>query len=71
MKIRCPGCRREYIVADHKITEVGARLKCPKCQKRFLVRRLGDHEMDPESLLRAQVRELSSSQVLARKGLST
>lgn len=69
MKIQCPGCTAEYIVADNKIPGEGARMKCPKCERRFLVRRLDNpNEMDPESLLRAQVRELSNSQALAMNG---
>jgi predicted Zn finger-like uncharacterized protein len=69
MKIQCPGCKSEYIVADHKIPKNGASMQCPKCEKRFMVRRSTNHETDPESLLRAQVRELSNSQALQKRAL--
>jgi len=40
MKATCPSCSTSYKVADEKVPEAGAQIKCPKCQTLFVVHRL-------------------------------
>jgi predicted Zn finger-like uncharacterized protein len=39
MKATCPSCSTSYKVADEKVPESGAQIKCPKCNMLFVVRR--------------------------------
>lgn len=39
MKATCPSCQRSYRVADEKVPDTGAQIKCPKCGTLFVVRR--------------------------------
>jgi predicted Zn finger-like uncharacterized protein len=39
MKATCPSCSTSYKVADEKVPEAGAQIKCPKCDTLFVVRR--------------------------------
>jgi predicted Zn finger-like uncharacterized protein len=39
MKATCPSCSTSYKVADEKVPEAGAQIKCPKCNTLFVVRR--------------------------------
>jgi predicted Zn finger-like uncharacterized protein len=39
MKATCPSCSTSYKVADEKVPDAGAQIKCPKCNTLFVVRR--------------------------------
>jgi predicted Zn finger-like uncharacterized protein len=39
MKATCPNCSTSYKVADEKVPDAGAQIKCPKCETLFVVRR--------------------------------
>ena len=39
MKATCPSCSTSYKVADDKVPDAGAQIKCPKCETLFVVRR--------------------------------
>lgn len=39
MKATCPSCSTSYKVADEKVPDSGAQIKCPKCNTLFVVRR--------------------------------
>ena len=39
MKATCPSCSTSYKVADEKVPEAGAQIKCPKCETLFVVHR--------------------------------
>ena len=39
MKATCPSCSTSYKVADEKVPDEGAQIKCPKCETLFVVRR--------------------------------
>jgi len=39
MKASCPSCSTSYKVADKKVPDAGAQIKCPKCNTLFVVRR--------------------------------
>jgi predicted Zn finger-like uncharacterized protein len=38
MKATCPSCSTSYKVADEKVPDAGAQIKCPKCETLFVVR---------------------------------
>jgi predicted Zn finger-like uncharacterized protein len=40
MKATCPNCSTSYKVADEKVPDAGAQIKCPKCETLFIVHRL-------------------------------
>ncbi len=44
MKAICPNCQAAYRVADEKVPETGAQIKCPKCDHTFIVKRPGAAE---------------------------
>jgi predicted Zn finger-like uncharacterized protein len=39
MKATCPSCSTSYKVADEKVPDAGAQIKCPKCETLFVVHR--------------------------------
>ncbi|MBW1971368.1 MAG: hypothetical protein DRG20_05125 [Deltaproteobacteria bacterium] len=39
MKIKCIECGFEGYIPDKKISEKGQKVKCPKCQTKFLVKK--------------------------------
>lgn len=39
MKAICPNCQAAYRVADEKVPDTGAQIKCPKCEHTFVVKR--------------------------------
>lgn len=39
MKAICPSCSTSYKVADEKVPDAGAQIKCPKCETLFVLRR--------------------------------
>jgi predicted Zn finger-like uncharacterized protein len=51
VKATCPNCQTSYLVADDKVPEVGAKIKCPKCSNTFVVHR---EEQAPDSAIPAQ-----------------
>ncbi len=44
MKATCPTCATAYRVADEKVPDEGAQIKCPKCETLFVVRRSPEAE---------------------------
>jgi predicted Zn finger-like uncharacterized protein len=51
MKATCPNCSTSYTVADEKIPETGAQIKCPKCNTMIVVQRTPLVELIPEPLV--------------------
>jgi len=47
MKATCPSCLTSYKVADTKVPDSGAQIKCPKCSALFVVRRKADAPLPP------------------------
>jgi predicted Zn finger-like uncharacterized protein len=41
MTVTCPDCRTEYLLPDHLMGPRGARVRCPQCGHKFVVRREG------------------------------
>jgi predicted Zn finger-like uncharacterized protein len=47
MKATCPSCSTSYKVADEKVPDSGAQIKCPKCNTVFVVRRPASVQAEP------------------------
>jgi len=47
MKATCPSCSTSYKVAETKVPDSGAQIKCPKCGVLFVVRRKADAPLPP------------------------
>jgi len=54
MKATCPNCSSSYRVADEKVPEGGAQIKCPKCNTLFVVRRQQAPTQPPQAPQTAQ-----------------
>ncbi len=49
MKATCPSCSTSYKVADEKVPDAGAQIKCPKCNTVFVVRRPASVQAPPQA----------------------
>lgn len=48
MKATCPSCSTSYKVADEKVPDAGAQIKCPKCNMLFVVKRSPEAPRAPQ-----------------------
>lgn len=48
MKATCPSCSTSYKVADEKVPDAGAQIKCPKCNTLFVVKRSPEAPAAPQ-----------------------